>query len=102
LSTPEVFRDPVGQSIKSKLMTYAAEHYSTPPEQLEAAVDRTHLIVQAARESCIDALESEVSIMTFRNINSDTEEVPITFIAGVLHALDVLKGGLSIMDIESE
>jgi hypothetical protein len=102
LSTPEVFRDPVGQSIKSKLITYAAEHYSTPPEQLEAAVDRTHLIVQAARESCIDALESEVSIMTFRNINSDTEEVPITFIAGVLHAIDVIRGGKSIMDIESE
>jgi len=98
----EVFSDSIGQGIKAKLMNYAAEHYSTPPEQLESAVDRTHLIVSAAREATIEALENEISVMTFRNINSDTHEIPITFIAGVLHALDVIKGGKSIIDIQSK
>jgi hypothetical protein len=98
----EVFSDPIGQGIKAKLMNYAAEHYSTPSDQLEAAVDRTHLIVSAAREAIIEGLENEISIMTFRNINSGTDEVPIMFIAGVLHALDVVKGGKSIMDIPTK
>jgi hypothetical protein len=97
----EVFSDPIGQGIKAKLMNYAAEHYSTPSDQLEAAVDRTHLIVSAAREATLEALENEISVMTFRNINSDTHEIPITFIAGVLHALDVIRGGKSIIDIQS-
>lgn len=98
----EVFSDSIGQGIKAKLMNYAAEHYSTPPDQLEAAVDRTHLIVGAAREACIEALETEVSVMTFRNINSEEDVIPITFLAGVLHALDVLKGGHSIIDTKIE
>ena len=79
----EIFKDPIGQGIKSKLMNYAAEHYSTPSDQLEAAVERTHLIVGAAREATIEALENEISIMTFRNINAGENEIPITFIAGV-------------------
>ena len=98
----EIFRDPLGQSIKAKLMTYAAEHYSTPPEQLEAAVERTHLIVEAVKEACIDALESEISVMSFRNVNANEELIPVTFMAGVLHALDVIKTGTSIIDIESD
>lgn len=98
----EIFRDPLGQSIKSKLMTYASEHYSTPPEQLEAAVERTHLIVEAVKEACVDALESEISVMSFRNVNANEELIPVTFIAGVLHALDVIKTGTSIIDIESD
>jgi hypothetical protein len=98
----EVFSDSLGQGIKAKLMNYAAEHYSTPPEQLEAAVDRTHLIVGAAREACIEAIEGEISVMTFRNINADEDIIPVLFIAGVLHALDVLKGGKSIIDIATE
>jgi len=98
----EVFSDSIGQGIKAKLMNYAAEHYSTPPEQLEAAVDRTHLIVGAAREACVEALENEVSVMSFRNVNADEEVIPITFMAGVLHALDVIKGGHSIIDTKQE
>jgi hypothetical protein len=98
----EIFKDPIGQGIKAKLMNYAAEHYSTPPEQLESAVDRTHLIVSAAREAIIEGLENEISIMTFRNINSESDEIPIMFIAGVLHALDVVKGGKSIMDMDTK
>jgi len=98
----EIFSDPIGQGIKAKLMNYAAEHYETPQEQLEVAVEGTHLIVSAAREACIEALENEISIMTFRNINSGENEIPITFIAGVLHALDVLKGGKSITDTETK
>jgi hypothetical protein len=97
----EIFSDPIGQGIKAKLMNYAAENYETPQEQLEVAVEGTHLIVSAAREATIEALENEISIMTFRNINSDSYEIPVTFIAGVLHALDVIKGGKSIIDIQS-
>lgn len=96
----EIFDDPIGKGIKAKLMNYAAEHYSTPSDQLEAAVDRTHLIVGAAREACIEALETEISVMTFRNINSEKDVIPVLFLAGVLHALDVLKGKNSIIDTE--
>jgi len=98
----EIFSDPIGQGIKAKLMNYAAENYETPKEQLEVAVEGTHLIVSASRQACIEALENEISIMTFRNINSGENEIPITFIAGVLHALDVLKGGSSIADTETK
>ena len=80
-------------------MNYAAEHYSTPPEQLEAAVERTYLIVGAVKEACIDALESEISVMSFRNVDADQEIIPVTFIAGVLHALDVIKSGASVIDV---
>lgn len=98
----EVFQDPIGQGIKAKLMNYAAEHYSTPSEQLEAAVERTHLIVGATREACIEGLENEIAVMTFRNINAETDVIPVTFMAGVLHAIDVLRGGTSIIDTKQQ
>lgn len=81
-------------------MNYAAEHYSTPPEQLEAAVERTYLIVGAVKEACIDALESEISVITFRNVNADQDVIPVTFLAGIMHALDVIKNGTSIIDFK--
>ena len=96
----EIFNDPLGQSIKSKLMNYAAAHYKTPSDQLEAAVERTYLIVEAVKEACIDALENEISIMSFRNVNSNETVIPITFMAGVLHALEVIRSGASIIDVE--
>jgi hypothetical protein len=36
--------------------------------------------------------------MLFRNVDADEALVPISFIAGVLHAIDVLKGVNSIID----
>lgn len=94
----EIFDDSIGQSIKAKLMNHAIRQYKTPPKQLEEAIDRTHLIVECSRMSMVEALESEVSIMLFRNVNSEDALVPITFIAGCMHAIDVLKGANSIID----
>lgn len=94
----EIFSDSIGQSIKAKLMNHAISQYKTPPKQLEEAIDRTHLIVECSRLSMVEALESEVSIMLFRNANAEEALVPITFIAGVMHAIDVLKGANSIID----
>lgn len=94
----EIFDDSIGQSIKAKLMNHAISQYKTPPKQLEEAIDRTHLIVECSRMSMVEALESEVSVMLFRNVDADEALVPISFIAGVLHAIDVLKGVNSIID----
>lgn len=96
----EIFDDPIGQSIKAKLMNHAMSEYQTPVEKLEPAIDRTHLIVEYARQAVIEALESEVSIMLFRNVNSPDVEIPVTFVAGVMHAIEVCKTGKSIVDHE--
>ena len=96
----EIFDDPIGQSIKAKLMNHAMSEYQTPVEKLEPAIDRTHLIVEYTRQAVIEALESEVSIMLFRNVNSESSEIPIPFIAGVMHAIEVCKTGKSIVDYE--
>jgi hypothetical protein len=94
----EVFDDSIGQSIKAKLMNHAINQYQTPPKQLEDAIDRTFLIVELSRAAMVEALESEVSIMLFRNVNAEEIIVPVPFIAGVMHAVDVLKGDNSIID----
>jgi uncharacterized secreted protein with C-terminal beta-propeller domain len=94
----EIFDDSIGQSIKAKLMNHAMTQYKTPQKQLEEAINRTHLIVECSRMSMVEALESEVSVMLFRNVDADEALVPISFIAGVMHAIDVLKGVNSIID----
>jgi hypothetical protein len=47
------------------------------------------------REAVVEALEAEISIMCFRNATGD--EIPTTFIGGVLHAQDVIQGKNSMM-----
>jgi len=93
----EVFDDPVGQRIKALLMNYALENYSGNPDSLEAGVDRTHLIVAFARQAAIDAVMAEIDVMTFRNANSTDHQIPTLFIAGLLHAADVINGKGSVI-----
>jgi hypothetical protein len=93
----EVFDDPVGQRIKSLLMNYALENYSGAPDSLEASVERTHLIVSFARQAAIDTLNAEIEVMTFRNANAGEPQIPTLFIAGLLHAADVIGGRGSVI-----
>ncbi len=95
----EVFDDPVGQRIKSLLMNYALNNYKGSPESLEASVDNTHLIVSFARQAVVDSLNAEVEVMTFRNGNQTENIIPVLFIAGVLHAIDVASGQGSIIGL---
>ena len=93
----EVFNDPVGQRIKSLLMNYAIDHYEGKPDALEDSIDRTHLIFSFVRQAVIDSMMAEVEVMTFRNANSQEFQIPMLFIAGVLHAVDVASGKGSVI-----
>lgn len=93
----EIFDDPVGQRIKSLLMNYALDNYKGAPESLEASVERTHLIVSFARQAALDSLNAEVEVMTFRNANETESQIPVLFIAGLLHAADVIGGRGSVI-----
>jgi hypothetical protein len=93
--TPEIFDDEVGQRIKTKMRNYATEHYGSEITGLEESLDRTCVIVSLTREAMVEALEAEISIMCFRNATGD--EIPTTFIGGVLHAQDVIQGRNSMM-----
>lgn len=99
----EIFQDPVGQNIKARLMNYALENYKGKPKQLEESVDRTHRIIEIAREAIKDSLDAEISVLSFRHAEGD--EVPLLFISGLMHAMDVINGKTSIigkLDIDGE
>jgi hypothetical protein len=93
--TPEIFEDEVGQRIRTKMRNYAIEHYGKEIKGLDESLDRTCVIVGMTREAVVEALEAEISIMCFRNATGD--EIPTTFIGGVLHAQDVVQGRNSMM-----
>ena len=93
--TPDIFLDEVGQRIRTKMRNYAIEHYGSEIKGLEESLDRTCVIVGMTREALVEALEAEVSVMCFRNSTGD--EIPVTFIGGVLHAQDVIQGNNSMM-----
>jgi hypothetical protein len=93
--TPEIFEDEVGQRIRTKMRNYAIEHYGSEIKGLDESLDRTCVIVGMTREAVVEALEAEISIMCFRNATGD--EIPTTFIGGVLHAQDVVQGRNSMM-----
>jgi len=93
--TPEIFEDEVGQRIRTKMRNYAIEHYGSEIKGLDESLDRTCVIVGMTREAVVEALEAEISVMCFRNSTGD--EIPVTFIGGVLHAQDVIQGKNSMM-----
>jgi hypothetical protein len=89
------FLDPVGQSIKVRLMNYVHEKFKNPPKDIEAAIERTANIVAVTREATIEALKGEVEVLGFKSAMG--EDIPTMFFAGVLHALDVIQGQGSII-----
>jgi hypothetical protein len=91
----DAFLDPVGQSIKVRLINHVIEKYKKPPKDLEAAVERTANIVAVTREATIEALKGEVEVLGFKSAMGDG--IPPMFFAGVLHALEVIQGQASMI-----
>lgn len=89
------FLDPVGQATKVRLINYVNEKFVKPPKDLEAAIERTANIVAVTREASIEALKAEVEVLTFKQTFG--EDIPTMFLAGVMHALDVIQGSGSII-----
>ena len=97
--TPEIFNDPVGVNIKARLMNYASERYNKPYELIEPSVDRLDHIVSIVRDSIEDCLDAEIGVFSSRGYVGDS--VPVLFLAGMAHALDVIKGEASIIGKDS-
>lgn len=91
----QAFLDSVGQATKVRLLNYVHQKYKNPPKDIEAAIERTANIVAVTREATIEALKAEVEVLTFKQTFG--EVIPTLFLAGVLHALDVIQGQGSII-----
>lgn len=90
-----VFEDPIGVNIKARLINYASEKYKKPPEEITPSVERLDSIVEIVRESIEDCLDAEMGVFASRGYTGDS--VPVLFLAGLAHALDVIKGEASII-----
>lgn len=98
-----IYQDHVGQAIKAKLMNYAIGKFVDPPASIEASIDRMSTIVAIVREAIENCLDAEMGCLSSRGYLSteDTEEkVPIIFLAGLSHGLDVIKGNVSLIGRE--
>jgi CBS-domain-containing membrane protein len=93
----DAFLDPVGQSIKIRLINHVIQKSKKPPKDIEAAVERTANIVAVTREATIEALKGEVEVLGFKSATGDN--IPPMFFAGVLHALEVIQGNGSMIGI---
>jgi hypothetical protein len=96
----DIYQDPVGRAIKAKLMNYATTKYSDPVASIEASINNMAQIVAIVRDAIEDCLDAEIGCLSARGYVSpdDTEDkVPILFIAGLSHALDVIKGDHSLI-----
>ena len=91
-----VFDDEIGQRIKTSMRNYAHEHYGPDIKDLEEMLNRTCVIVGLTRRTMLEALKAEVDVLCFRN-STRPEQVPTMFIAGILHATDVIQGQGSIV-----
>lgn len=91
----QAFLDPIGQATKVRLINYVNDKFKNPPKDLEAAIERTANIVAVTREATIEALKAEVEVLTFKQTFG--EPIPTMFLAGVMHALDVIQGSGSII-----
>jgi len=95
----KVFDDPVGQRIKALMINYALQenpdnNYSI--KSLEKSVEKTHKIVEFARQGLVDSLQAEADVLCFRRVSGD-QNIPIDFISGILHAVDVITGDKTII-----
>lgn len=91
----EIFEDPVGESIKARLMNFAAQKNKKPFHKIEPSVNRLSEVVSLTREAIEDCLDAEIGVFSSRGYEGDP--IPVLFLAGLAHALDVIKGQASII-----
>jgi hypothetical protein len=92
----EVFNDDIGQAIYARLLNYAIEkNQGKPISALKKQITKTENIVGITKETLLQALKAESEVLIFKQTFG--EEIPTLFISGVLHAIDVLEGGGSVM-----
>ena len=94
---PKVFQDPIGQTIKTRLMNYALDKYKDKAmKTIINAVHRTDKIVEITREALVESLKAESDLLIFKQTFG--EPIPTLFISGILHSIDILDGKPSIGD----
>lgn len=90
------FEDEVGNSIKARLISFAAEAYENPNlDRISQAIKQSASLVSVTRDAIEDFLRGEIEVLVFRQ--SQGEEIPTLFIAGCMHALDVIEGHGSVV-----
>jgi len=96
INNPDVFNDEIGQHIKIRLMNYALDKYKGHDlKDIENSINSAAKIIEIAREAIVERLKAESEVLTFKQYMGD--EVPMLFIAGVLHALDTIEGKGSVI-----
>lgn len=95
----EIFNDTLGKRIYNMMIDHALEHGIPNDKSLHKDIDKTHKIVEITRQATADVVNAEAETFFFRMANG--EEVPYLFVAGILHAVDVINGG-SIMGQDYE
>ena len=68
-------------------------------EEVEKAVEKTKVITHIAKSACIDILQGELDLLLWRD--STGTKIPPVFIAGLMHAIDVLEANDSIVNYQS-
>lgn len=90
------FEDEVGIAIKQRLVGFAAEAYDNPNyDRIHQSIKQAAQVVAVTRDAIEDYLRGESEVLLFRH--SQGEEIPTLFIAGVLHAIDVIEGKGSVI-----
>jgi hypothetical protein len=95
------FDDLIGQRIKNKLIAYGYEQgFTGPREVMDRSINNLDNVVSIARQSVSDVIQGEIEVFASRQTEEDILGMPL-FIAGLIHAKELIDLGISIMG-ESE
>ena len=93
---PSAFDDMIGQRIKNKLIKYAYDkNYEGTHEQLLESIMMLNTVIQITRQSIVDVIEAEVEMLATRD--ESTLPAHLSFMAGILHAQDMVAHGQTMM-----
>lgn len=96
------FDDLIGQRIKNKLIAYGYEQgFNGPREVMDRSIDNLENVISIARQSVSDVIQAEIEVCASRQQQGDDGVAMPLFIAGLIHAKELIDLGISIMG-ESE
>lgn len=89
--------DALQSRINNLLKAYAlSKSPDMSVEEVQKAVEKTKVITHIAKTACVDILQGELDLLLWRD--STGNKIPSIFIAGIMHAIDVLEVDDSIVN----
>jgi hypothetical protein len=96
------FDDLIGQRIKNKLIAYGYEQgFTGPREVMDRSINNLDNVIGIARQSVSDVIQGEIEVFASRQQSEEEMLAMPFFIAGLIHAKELIDLGISIMG-ESE